>query len=224
MPIRLNLLAEDQAAEEMRRRDPVKRALWLGGLLVAATLVWSGALQLRTLAVNVQLSRLENDIATRTNDFQEVLQMQNRTREIETRLAALHQLATNRFLNGNLLNALQQTVVNDVELTRLKVDQSYVVTEATKDKTSSGGRVIRGKPATCTEKIVLTLEARDHSPNPGDQINPYKQTLAAHPYFQSLLGHTNEVRLVALSAPTTTPEGRTFVQFTLECRLPEVTR
>lgn len=224
MPIRLNLLAEDQAAEEMRRRDPVKRALWLGGLLLAATLVWSGALQVRTLAMGAQLTRLEKDIATRTNDFQEVLAMQNRTRDIESRLAALHRLATNRFLNGNLLNALQQTIVDGVELTRLKVDQAYVVTEATKDKTSPGGRVIRGKPATCTEKIVLTLEARDLSPNPGDQINPYKQALAAHPYFLSVLGRTNEVRLVALSAPTTSPDGRTFVQFSLECRLPEVTR
>lgn len=224
MPIRLNLLAEDQAAEEMRRRDPVKRALWLSGLLVAAVLVWSAALQVRTLAVGAQLSRLENDIATRTNDFHDVLQMQNQKRDIESRLAALHQLATNRFLNGNLLNALQQTIVEGVELTRLKVDQTYVMTEATKDKTSAGGRVIRGKPATCTEKIVLTLEARDYSPNPGDQINPYKQALAAHPYFQSVLGRTNEVRLVALSAPTSTPEGRAFVQFTLECRLPEVTR
>ncbi len=36
MPIRLNLLAEAQAAEEMRRRDPVKRALWLAGLIIAA--------------------------------------------------------------------------------------------------------------------------------------------------------------------------------------------
>ncbi len=224
MPIRLNLLAEDLAAEEMRRRDPVKRALWLGGLLVAAALVWSGALQVRTLAVAAQLQRLEGDIATRTNDFQDVLAMENRTREVESHLAALHRLATNRFLNGNLLNALQQTTVEHVELTRLKVDQTYQYTEPTKDKNSPGGRVIRGKPATWTERIVVTLEARDGSPNPGDQINPYKQTLASHPYFQGLLGRTNEVRLVALSAPMSTPDGRSFVHFTLECRLPEVTR
>ena len=30
MPIRLNLLAEAQEAEEMRRQDPVKRALLVG--------------------------------------------------------------------------------------------------------------------------------------------------------------------------------------------------
>ena len=33
MPIRLNLLAEAQAAEDLRRRDPVKRALWLARLM-----------------------------------------------------------------------------------------------------------------------------------------------------------------------------------------------
>jgi len=41
MPIRLNLLAEAQAAEEARRRDPVKRAIWIGALLVSVVLVWS---------------------------------------------------------------------------------------------------------------------------------------------------------------------------------------
>ena len=29
MAIRINLLAESQAAEEMRRKDPVKRAVWI---------------------------------------------------------------------------------------------------------------------------------------------------------------------------------------------------
>lgn len=42
MPIRLNLLAEAQAMEEMRRRDPVKRAIWVGSLLVAVALAWAG--------------------------------------------------------------------------------------------------------------------------------------------------------------------------------------
>ena len=37
---RINLLAEAQAAEELRRRDPVKRATWLGAFLVAAILAW----------------------------------------------------------------------------------------------------------------------------------------------------------------------------------------
>ena len=42
MPIRLNLLAEAQALEESRRRDPVKRAVWAGVFLVLA-LAWPRA-------------------------------------------------------------------------------------------------------------------------------------------------------------------------------------
>ena len=40
MPIRINLLNEELAAEELRRRDPVKRAIFIGIFLVALSLVW----------------------------------------------------------------------------------------------------------------------------------------------------------------------------------------
>jgi len=49
MPIRLNLLAEAQAIEEMRRHNPVKRAIWVGALLVCLMLVWSSSLQLKAM-------------------------------------------------------------------------------------------------------------------------------------------------------------------------------
>ena len=42
MPIHINLLAEAQAAEELRRRDPVKRAIFIGISLVIVALMWSG--------------------------------------------------------------------------------------------------------------------------------------------------------------------------------------
>ena len=44
MPIRINLLAEEQYLVEMRRRDPVKRAAWLGGFVVFLALLWWGSL------------------------------------------------------------------------------------------------------------------------------------------------------------------------------------
>ena len=46
MPIRLNLLAEAQAAEEARRRDPVKRAIWLAALIIALMSIPFGGLLL----------------------------------------------------------------------------------------------------------------------------------------------------------------------------------
>lgn len=224
MFIHLNLLAEAQAAEELRRRDPVKRALWLAGLLVSVMLLWAGWLQFRTLIARVALGKVEKEIAGSGNEFQQVLDYQTKSSEIESKLAALHTLATNRFLNGTMLNALQQTTTENVQLLRLKMDQNYLFTDATKTKTTESGRVVLGKPATWTEKLALILDARDSSPNPGDEINRFKEKIASHPYFQNALGQTNEVRLTTLSQPQSLPDGRPFVSFTLGCRYPEKTR
>ena len=45
MPIRINLLAEAQAAEELRRKNPVKRGIWIGGFLVLVVILWIAKLQ-----------------------------------------------------------------------------------------------------------------------------------------------------------------------------------
>jgi hypothetical protein len=41
MPIRLNLFAEDQALETQRRRDPVKRVIIAGVVLVIGMVGWA---------------------------------------------------------------------------------------------------------------------------------------------------------------------------------------
>ena len=222
MPIRLNLLAEAQAAEESRRRDPVKRALWVAGLLVAVMLVWSSGLYLRNVLGRQALGSVEGQITLHTNDYQQVLDIRKKAKDIETKLAALVQLATNRFLNGTMLNALQHSTVQDVQMLKLRVEQNYTATEEIKPKREAG-RTIPGKPATATEKITLFIEAKDFSPK-GDAYNRLKEKIAGNPYFESALGETNEVRLTFISQPQTGPDGKPFVQFTLECRYPEKTR
>ena len=225
MPIRLNLLAEAQAAEEMRRRDPVKRALWIAALIIALMLVWGSYLQLRATLANSDVTRVEALMGARINEFQQILDNQKKTGEIEGRLSVLRQLASNRFLNGNLLNALQQTTVEDVQLIRLRVEQFYTVAEGTKTRTNDDNVVIRGKPPTLTEKIAVNLEGIDSSPNPGDQVNRFKAALATNTYFKEMLAKTNAVNLRNLSAPQVAPvTGKPCVMFTLECRYPEKTR
>src|SRR5580765_5785017 len=59
MPIRLNLLAEAQAAAEMRRRDPVKRAIMASVVLIALALGWSGYLYLKSMMANSDLGKIE---------------------------------------------------------------------------------------------------------------------------------------------------------------------
>jgi hypothetical protein len=225
MPIRLNLLAEAQAAEDLRRRDPVKRALGLAGLIIALILVWSSYLQLRAALANSDVTALEAQIGTHTNEFRQVLDNQKKTVEMNEKLRVLRVLAANRFLNGTLLNALQQTTVEDVQMLRLKVDQLYTVAEGTKTRTNDDGAVIRGRPPTTIEKTVLNLEGIDSSANPGEQVNRFKSVLATNVYFKGMLVQTNPVSLKNLSPPQVSPvTGKPCVIFTLECRYPEKTR
>jgi hypothetical protein len=115
--------------------------------------------------------------------------------------------------------------MDDIQLSQLKVEQSYTVVEATKQKTNSDNIVVSGKPASSTERIVLSLEGTDASASPGDQVTRFKELLGNHPYFQAALGRTNPVSLKSLSAPQVSPEtGRAIVLFSLEARLPAKTR
>ena len=225
MPIRLNLLAEAQAAEDARRRDPVKRAIWVACLLVVVILVWSSSLQLKAILVNSEVNRLETQINSHSNEYHGIVDDQNKTAEIKQRLNALNLLSENRLLTATLLDALQRTTVSDVQLLRLRVDQIYSGIEGTKAKTNDDGALIPAKPAKATEKIMLTLEGSDSSVNPGDQVAHYKNALGTNTYFTDMLTKTNGISLKNLAPPVISPiTGKPSVVFALECRYPEVTR
>jgi hypothetical protein len=223
MPIHINLLAEAQAAEELRRRDPVKRVLFLGASLVMVALVWSGMIEINAVLANQRLAGVQTAIDTYTNQYRTALANQKMLVAARGKLAALQKLQDSRFLQGNLLDALQQTVVNGVQLTRLRVDQSYVQTEGT-DPQTNGDRVIMGRPPIVRERIVVSLDARDFSENPGDQVNKFKNAITTQPYFKAVLDKTNSIELTALSAPQNGPDGKPFVLFSVECHYPDQIR
>lgn len=223
MPIRLNLLAEEQALEELRRRDPVKRALWVGALTVAAMLVWSSSLWVKAFVYKNELSSLQKNQEVHADAYSRVQENQKKIAEIDSKLTSLNQLATNRFLVANLLNALQQTMVDGVQLVHVRLDFNYAMAEEVK-ASRSNGKTTPGKPATSTEKIVLTLEAKDSSNIPGDAIPKYQKKLASSPYFQTMLTKADDVRLRDYGTAQMGPDGKRFLLFTLECRLTEKTR
>jgi hypothetical protein len=131
---------------------------------------------------------------------------------------ALDQLSAARFLNGNLLNALQLTYVPNVQLTHFKVNQTYGLTPAVLHK--AGGPP--GRPASTTESVTLSIDARDFSPNPGDQVQHFKDALLKQGFFNGLMG-TNGIRLSALSPLQSPADGKPFVMFSLECRFADRT-
>jgi hypothetical protein len=131
MPIRINLLAEAQALEEIRRRDPVKRSIFIGVGLVALVLVWSSSLMFKTIVEKSDQSRLDAELNSRTNDYRQILENDRKLNEYQQKLVALHRLSTNRFLMGNLLDAMQKCMVDNAQLVRLRLDQTYVVVAGT---------------------------------------------------------------------------------------------
>jgi hypothetical protein len=223
MPIHINLLAESQIAEDLRRRDPVKRAIFGGAILVVLALVWSSSLQLAVMVQKNNLSQTQAEIDGHNTAFQEVLVSQKSIAEARNKLAALQKLSEARFLQGNLMNALQQLNTDGVQLTRVRLDQSYFTLLGTAN-TTNNDHVILGRPATTTEKIVMTLDARDSSDSPEDQINKFKDAVASQSYFKGVLDKTNAVQLTRLSSAQTDSSGRSYVTFTLESTFPDITR
>lgn len=224
MPIRLNLLAETQAIADLRRRDPIKRVLWVAAVLIIMMLVWASSLQLRAMVANKDIGRVQAAMSSKATVYKQVMENRQRMIDANAKLAVLHTLAINRFLYGSLLHTLQQTTVDEVQLAHLKVDQSYVLVEGVKARTN-GSKVLPGNPATVTEKITLTLDASDTSASPGDQVTKFKEALEANAYFHTQLSAANRVNLKNLSPPQISPDsGRAIVLFTLEWRYPDTTR
>lgn len=228
MPIRINLLAETQALEDLRRRDPVKRVILAGVVLVAVMLAWSSSLMVKTIVVKSDSSRMEAELNSRTNDYRQVLENKRKLAEDYQKLAALHRLSTNRFLVGNFLDAFQQITVEDVQMVHLKLDFGYTVTEETKAaKKEEGEDAVAGaqaRPASATEKISFAINARDNSATAGDAVNRFRESIATTPYFKEQLADQNGVRLKSLSAQQTDPSGKPFTLFALEASLPEKRR
>src|SRR3954462_7350698 len=219
MPIRINLLAEAQALEELRRKDPVKRAVLAGRLRVGGALVFSSSVQFKVMASKSELSSLETTWKGIEKNYANSVDTHRRTLEAEERLTALQQMVTNRFLWGTALNAFQKTLngIDQVQVMHLKTEQNYVVTEDARSKDGKpGGRA--------TEKIAMIIEALDSS----TQLNThscYKASLANEPFFQNYLQKTNGVLLVSLAAPQA-ESGRKnpVVKFSLQCSFTEKVR
>jgi len=226
MPIRINLLAESQATEELRRKDPVKRAVLGGVLVLLAVLVWSSTIQVAIIASKSELNNLQSSWKRIEKNYQVAVDTKRKTLETDERLVALQQLTTNRFLWGTTLDALQQTLngIDDVQVTRVKADQTYTVEEVKLTRAPDGRIIPQTKPPGAVEKIIITLEAVDSSPQPGAKINRFKASIANEPFFQSNLQKTNGVNLISFSPPQMEGGRNPFVKFSLQCLFPEKIR
>ncbi|MCF7762579.1 MAG: hypothetical protein K9N62_02790 [Verrucomicrobia bacterium] len=250
MPIRINLLAEQQAAEEARRRDPVKRSAWCGGAAVVLVLLWCVVMQLKVggarseyAALDLKWKGMESNLLQSSNALMRLV-------DVSSRLDSLQSHSTNRFLWANVLNALQHTVDPQVRVVALegrslaKLQAGTVVSsniigpkpasswlpwaeQVSTRNIPEEGRAAMGlltnradllpyqsmlspgmtvttnlfgmvaakieivKPDTVTERIGVTIRARDYSTPPGSHVDRFFAAVTNAPFFRNLLSETN---------------------------------
>lgn len=228
MPIRLNLLAEAQAAEEMKRKDPVKRAILFGVVLIALVMTWSAFLQIHVMTAQARLSSIKNRWTTIEKGYKSVVDVRRKLIELEQRMAALQNLTTNRFLYGPVLNELQRTLdgVNLIQTVRIRSEHTYATSEEVAKAKPESGRGAPARTAAATEKIVLMIDAKDYSQEDGSEVEKFRAAIANSAYFQSSLSRSNGVLLTSLSGRTVDPtdENRSFVSFSFQCTYPDKVR
>ena len=217
MPIRINLLAEEQYLAEMRRRDPVKRSAYLGGVLALMALCWWGWLLHSKSSANDALANSNAAITRIEKSAKEVADHQKRTTVIEGNIHALHRMVTNRVLWAGCLNALQEVTRDPIQVTRVRVDQGYNVQAAVLSKERG-----KSKPASSTEIIKLTVTARDYGAADQNYLK-FKERVEAHPWFKQHLAKETPISFKGFTAPTPDKDdpSRVFVSFTMECDFTE---
>lgn len=228
MPIRINLLAEAQAAEDLRRRDPVKRAIWVGGFLVALVALWCGKLQVDIWHEGVVRGRLEKDWAIKEPKYKILVATQEKADRLGRLFDGLDRYSTNRFLWANTLNAIQHSTIEDIQLTRIRGDQTFDVVNPVNvtNTAAANGPEVKHTPGSSTEKIRLVVDARDYN-NQNQTWTKYKEALANDKYFKRHLKKGEGFVLDGTqSAPMRDPNDpqHEFVTFSLVTRLPEVKR
>lgn len=226
MPIRLNLLAEAQLEEEMRRKDPVKYAIYCAIGIILAFGIWIGTNQMLISSKEREVKSLNSmweKMKPQYNLVQSNIVLVN---ELNQRLNLLTNYVTNRFLWANVLNALQQCMTNvstDVQFARFRTDHSFVVSPPTVVTKDNRKVVI---PGSSVEKIKFIIEAKDYGRDEDDNITRLREAIAEFPFFKERMDRSRGVRLESLSPRMSDPTdpGRSYVLFTLECQFPDKTR
>lgn len=125
MPIRINLLAEQQAAEEARRKDPIKRAILISSVAVAIMLFWVLTLHLETRGRRSELAELDASFRTVDEKAKKARAIQAEAGDLERRIASLEKYSTNRVLWASMLDALQKVTLDDIRVKSITTGQRY---------------------------------------------------------------------------------------------------
>ncbi len=218
MPIKINLLAEEQANEELRRKDPVKRAGMAAGAVVALVLLWAGINWFGLMGLSKQLEGLNAELEDLKKPATEAKASQKKIRDTEYKMEMLKKMSAARPLWAPVLDTLQRSVMEDVQVLRIKADQIYQVTPAF---VPPRGSTLKPKPASSKQLITMTIEAQDNSERL-DSYNRLREQLASA--LKTHMGTNGTVSLKTLNQARENEDGKKYLTFSLECSFTEVVR
>lgn len=217
MPIVINLLAEEQAAEEQRRRDPVKKATFIAIGVVGLVVLWALLTLVRLSAAKGELDKQTAAYAALEDQEKAVKEDLKATKDAEGNLAALHRLVTNRFIWAPALDALQFTIPDGVVVFRVETSQTYAVDQGIPPRPKDG---VKGRPASSVEQISFTIHATDFN----NAYSDFIEKISNHPYFKEKLKDGGQVKLLERSRPQEGMNGQQYRSIVIECEFPKTER
>jgi len=173
-------MAEAQALEEARRRNPVKLGIWIGGFLVALMGLWIGNVEMKVYFAKNDLAGLNQRWKDAEGKFNSVTTQEALLAAVQGKTNALNYLRTNRFYWGSVLNALQYTVVTNIVVTHVWGVQTFE---------REPNRVVQGRtyPGTATlEKVKLFIAGKDYTAAEG--YKNYEDALNHFDFFAKQMG------------------------------------
>jgi hypothetical protein len=212
--ITLNLLAEEQMAQEARARDPIKLFTAIGLAVLTVAVAWGGVLSALLMQRRTEMQGLEaqwkkvNTVGVGEGEFQ------------ATSAAAEEIMTLNR---SRVLMAPQLALVKDlippsVQLSQLGFALSVEATEAGGGGGEEGAEYKHpGRPKR-TERLVVRLEGMASSSRPELEVDRFLKLLRSDARFSALV---EDIQLRSISRVSkendkagSTPTGANFV---IEC-------
>jgi hypothetical protein len=210
--ITLNLLAEEQLAQEARARDPVKLIIAIGLGVLAAAVAWGGVLSAILMEKRSELTGLQskwdkmNGGDAQESDFQK---LNNLAEEIVT-------VNHSRILIAPQFALVKDLVIPSVRLTQVDFALS-VDNPISADAAEDGGEGLHKGHPKKVQRLVLRLDGKAFSSEPELEVDRFLKVLRSDARFGQLV---QDIQLRSIGHVTETDKAgnsRDAASFSIEC-------
>jgi hypothetical protein len=222
-PIFLNLLVEEQLAEQASARDPLRTAVSIAGVIVVLAVGagvgvswWVGGVKRQAEQLQAQREKLvKGGSSEGPSDLRS-------WKSFADDIVAMNQ---SRTLIAPQLALLKELVPGTIQLNRFNVNLSAEAAAAmqTIQPGDKGGGSRRPARAVNVERVTLQMEGKAEALQPELEVQKFIGTLKEHPQLKTAI-ESVELRSISreVSGPMVPGEVRTAIaRFVIECRYRE---